>query len=220
MVSDFTVTHTHTYTSTPTETCQPIERVLIDWLACKCFTALNTGQDTQSNAMLDHRCRRVPWFGLVSQEDLSIMLFIYTHETVVAPCVIPPTHALVRSTLRSFLTLMHMWADPSFCWLYSTQKVQVMILELAANVQPLLGFPQQKRCFSAGKIKSKCCWFEVKSWQCQGLGNDKQVNYMTAIIIKHEQGAKYSRYKATSTIFLAKHKRTHANLKVMCWSHS
>lgn len=118
-----THTYTHTYTlTTPTETCQPTERVLIDWLACKCFAALDPGQDTQSNAMLDPRCRRVPEFGFVSREALSIMLFIYTHETVVAPCDIPPTYALVRSTLRSFPTLIYMWADSSFLWPFFQHK--------------------------------------------------------------------------------------------------
>lgn len=67
------------------------------------------------------------------------MLFIYTHETIVTPCDVPPTRTLVRSTLRSFPTLMHMRADPSF---FGQQKVQVMILEPVANVEPLLGFPQ------------------------------------------------------------------------------
>lgn len=114
--------HTHTHPPTPTETYQPTERVLIDWLACKCFAALDPGQDTQSNAMLDRRGRRVPEFGLVSREDLSIILFIYTHDTVAVPCDIPPTLALVRSMHRSFPTLKHMWADPSFWWLFFNTK--------------------------------------------------------------------------------------------------
>lgn len=144
MASDFALTHTHTYTPTATGTCQPTKRVLIDWLACKCFAALHPGQDTQSNTMLEGRCRRGARVWASSLRRICLLCFSLTHMKILYLPVIPPTHILERSTLRSFPTLNIMWDDPSFCWpgfFFPTSADSVLVVngtmaESSGNIRP------------------------------------------------------------------------------------